>query len=327
MNDIDKFVQALVEQDTLPGTNSLLDENDIQEMKMMATIDDIQAYAIATAGLTVGQINNALINAGLETGAGGIDDFDVAGLFGFGADALPGIIGGLPSSYTPRNPADTDFYKEGDEYNIFANLPVEDLYGLQARLIQGGLLARGGFTPGDFDSATASAMRLVLGRQNRIGVKSGEKDIAWNESLLLYQNEPLPSGEEVSVFLPPDYAEVSTRIRNLFTENLGRQPKGYELTLLAEQFYADATLQSQQQAELQEMALGPTVEELETGNFGNRELQEVVSETGLQEVSPTGRLYENFNNLIQKEKDRLGANADIQTTGRNMLGTILGTRR
>ena len=50
-----------------------------------------------------------------------------------------------------------------------------------------------------------------------------------------------------------------------------------------------------------------------------------VSDTGLQ-VS-TGRLYENFNNLVAKEKERLGANADIQTTGRNMLGTILGTRR
>jgi len=51
------------------------------------------------------------------------------------------------------------------------------------------------------------------------------------------------------------------------------------------------------------------------------------SETGMQEVSPTGRLYENFNNLIAKEKDRLEANDDIQNTGRLMLGTILGTRR
>lgn len=326
MNDIDKFVQAIIQQDTLPGANPIFDENDIQQMKNMTTVDDVQAFAI-TKGLDAAKVNNALIDAGLEFGTGGVDDFDIAGLFGFGADALPGIIGGLPSDYSPRNPADTDFYREGDEYNIFANLPVEDLYSLQARLIQGGLLARGGFTPGDFDSATASAMRLVLGRQNRIGVKSGEKSVAWNESLLLYQNEPLPSGEEVSVFLPPDYAEVSTRIRNLFTENLGRQPKGYELKLLAEQFYADATLQSQQQAELQELALGPTVEELETGNIGNRNIQGVVAETGLQEISPTGRLYENFNNLIQKEKDRLQANADIQTTGRNMLGTILGTRR
>jgi len=324
--DVNKFVQALIQQDTLPGANPIFSENDIQQMKNMATVDDVQAFAI-TKNLDAAKVNNALIDAGLEFGTGGVDDFDIAGLFGFGADALPGIIGGLPSDYSPRNPADTDFYREGDEYNIFANLPVEDLYSLQARLIQGGLLARGGFTPGDFDSATASAMRLVLGRQNRIGVKSGEKSVAWNESLLLYQNEPLPSGEEVSVFLPPDYAEVSTRIRNLFTENLGRQPKGYELKLLAEQFYADATLQSQQQAELQELALGPTVEELETGNIGNRNIQGVVAETGLQEISPTGRLYENFNNLIQKEKDRLQANADIQTTGRNMLGTILGTRR
>jgi hypothetical protein len=129
------------------------------------------------------------------------------------------------------------------------------------------------------------------------------------------------------VFLPPDYAEVSTRIKNLFTQELSRQPKGYELKLLAEQFYNDASLQSQQQSELAELALGPTVEELEAGNVGSKDIQDVVSETGLQEISPTGRLYENFNNLVAKEKERLGANADIQTTGRNMLGTILGTRR
>ena len=82
--------------------------------------------------------------------------------------------------------------------------------------------------------------------------------------MLLYQNEPLPSGSEVSVYLPPDYAEVSTRIRNLFTEELNRQPKGYELKLLAEQFYNDASLQSQQQSDLQEMALGPTDRDWET---------------------------------------------------------------
>jgi len=253
-----------------------------------------------------------------------VESDDITALFGLGDDD---IIGGLPSDYIPREPTATDFYKEGDQYRIFANLPTEDLYSLQARLIQGGLLARGAFTPGDFDTATATAISLVLGRQNRLGVKTGEKNIAWNESLLLYQNEPLPSGSEVSVYLPPDYAEVSTRIRNLFTEELNRQPKGYELKLLAEKFYNDASLQSQQQSELSEMALGPTVSELEAGNIGSKDIQGVVSDTGLQQVSPTGRLYENFNNLIQKEKDRLGANADIQTTGRNMLGTILGTRR
>jgi len=113
----------------------------------------------------------------------------------------------------------------------------------------------------------------------------------------------------------------------LFTESLGRDPQNYELQLLSEQFYNDTQLQSQQQAELQQVALGPTVEELETGNIGNRDIQGVVSETGMQEVSPTGRLYENFNNLIAKEKDRLQANDDIQNTGRLMLGTILGTRR
>ena len=322
MNDIDKLVQAIVEQDTVAGQNPILTENDIQQMKLMGSTDEVQQFAISK-GIPSAKVNSALISSGIDAVADPLGD--ISGLFGFGTE--DSIIGGLPSDYTPRNPADTDFYRQGDEYNIFANLPVEDLYSLQARLIQGGLLARGNFTPGDFDKATAEAMRTVLGRQNRIGVKSGDKSTAWNEALLLYQNEPLPSGSEVSVYLPPDYAEVSTRIRNLFTEELNRQPKGYELKLLAEQFYNDASLQSQQQSDLQEMALGPTVSELEAGNVGSKDIQDVVSETGLQEISPTGRLYENFNNLVAKEKERLGANADIQTTGRNMLGTILGTRR
>jgi hypothetical protein len=319
--DVNKFVDELVKQLELPGRNTSISDDLIAELKSKATVED------ATAAATIKDIDPTIINDALE--AVGIMDTsvesdDITALFGLGDDD---IIGGLPSDYIPREPTATDFYKEGDQYRIFANLPTEDLYSLQARLIQGGLLARGAFTPGDFDTATATAISLVLGRQNRLGVKTGEKNIAWNESLLLYQNEPLPSGSEVSVYLPPDYAEVSTRIRNLFTEELNRQPKGYELKLLAEKFYNDASLQSQQQSELSEMALGPTVSELEAGNVGSKDIQGVVSDTGLQQVSPTGRLYENFNNLIQKEKDRLGANADIQTTGRNMLGTILGTRR
>ena len=47
----------------------------------------------------------------------------------------------------------------------------------------------------------------------------------------------------------------------------------------------------------------------------------------MQEVSPTSRLYENFNNQRTKEKERVEGNDDIQNTGRLMLGTILGTRR
>ena len=319
--DVNKFVDELVKQLELPGRNTSISDDLIAELKSKATVEDAKAAA------TIKEIDVTIINDALEA-VGFMDtqveSDDITALFGLGDDD---IIGGLPSDYIPREPTATDFYKEGDQYRIFANLPTEDLYSLQARLIQGGLLARGAFTPGDFDTATATAISLVLGRQNRLGVKTGEKNIAWNESLLLYQNEPLPSGSEVSVYLPPDYAEVSTRIRNLFTEELNRQPKGYELKLLAEKFYNDASLQSQQQSELSEMALGPTVSELEAGNIGSKDIQGVVSDTGLQQVSPTGRLYENFNNLIQKEKDRLGANADIQTTGRNMLGTILGTRR
>ena len=320
--DVNRLVVELEKQegDRLPGTNRIFDESDFIEMKTMSSVSDVKAFAL-TKGLDAGKFNSATIATGLQD----VEvEQDYGSLFNFGFDDEPDIIGGLPSDYTPRNPTATDFYKEGDQWNLFANLPTESIYQLQARLIQGGLLARGDFTPGDFDNKTLAAINIILARQNRIGVKAGEKDSAWNEALLLYQNEPLPAGATVEVYLPPDYAEVSTRVKNLFSESLGRQPKGYELKLLAEQFYADSNLKQEQQARLQELALGPTVEQLESGDISGADVQETA--TGMQEVSPTGRLYENFYSLIQKEKDRLQAKDDIQNTSRLMLGTILGTR-
>ena len=80
MNDIDRFVAALVDQDTMAGTNPILTEDDIQQMKTMSTIDDVQAFAI-TKGLSSGKVNNALISAGLQYGSDPLDD--ISGLFGF----------------------------------------------------------------------------------------------------------------------------------------------------------------------------------------------------------------------------------------------------
>ena len=161
MNDVDKFVAAIVEQDSLAGSNPILSEDDIQQMQLMGSVNDVQMYAIEK-GIDAGKVNNALISTGLDTSSDPMAD--LTSLFGFG-EAEKSILGGLPSDYSPRNAGETDFYREGDEYNIFANLPTEDLYNLQARLIQGGLLARGAFTPGDFDTSTAGAIRLVLSRE------------------------------------------------------------------------------------------------------------------------------------------------------------------
>ena len=162
--DVNKFVDELVKQLELPGRNTSISDDLIAELKSKATVED------ATAAATIKDIDPTIINDALE--AVGIMDTsvesdDITALFGLGDND---IIGGLPSDYIPRESTATDFYKEGDQYRIFANLPTEDLYSLQARLIQGGLLARGAFTPGDFDTATATAISLVLGRQNRLGV-------------------------------------------------------------------------------------------------------------------------------------------------------------
>ena len=172
MNEIDKLVQAIVEQDTIAGQNPILTENDIQQMKLMGSTDDVQQFAISK-GISSAKVNSALISAGLDTSADPLGD--ISGLFGFGTE--DSIIGGLPSDYTPRNPADTDFYRQGDEYNIFANLPVEDLYSLQARLIQGGLLARGscGTFSAGLDSSTffsALSLSLLVKNTSLVGIFS-----------------------------------------------------------------------------------------------------------------------------------------------------------
>ena len=96
--EINKLVDEIIKQDSLPGRNSALTDETIQELREKTSVEDVEAAALL-AGVNETYINDALEALGLSDVEAGSDD--ITALFGFGDDE---IIGGLPSDYIPREP-------------------------------------------------------------------------------------------------------------------------------------------------------------------------------------------------------------------------------
>jgi len=119
-----------------------------------------------------------------------------------------------------------------------------------------------------------------------------------------------------------DYATASQQIKNLFKTNLKRDPKPYELELLAQQLLTDSK-QAYLATEEPELQLGNiTGEELLTGNLGNHISQpEVQADT---KIDPSARLYETFDKITKPEQQRIGESRDIQTTNNIIIDAVTG---
>ena len=94
--DVNKFVDELVNQLELPGRNTSISDDLIAELKSKATVED------ATAAATIKEIDVTIINDALEAVGlmdTSVESDDITALFGLGDND---IIGGLPSDYIPR---------------------------------------------------------------------------------------------------------------------------------------------------------------------------------------------------------------------------------
>ena len=76
--------------------------------------------------------------------------------FGVGPSYL-----GVTGEYVPPQ-GGTDFYTEDDNITLFAGKPTEEIAGIQADLVNSGLLELGAFRPGDWDLRTQRAFAVIL---------------------------------------------------------------------------------------------------------------------------------------------------------------------
>jgi len=245
------------------------------------------------------------------------------------SNELPNFLG-VPRNYSVDGVSiystDTEgnflFYKEGAQFSLLANEPPELVAAVQAELVNGGILQVGDFVPGkwstDPKAPEVEAFKKVLGRANA----TGNPD--FTVALRYYVDNQLSvdAFEPQEAYLPPDYATASQQIKNLFKTNLKRDPKPYELELLAQQLLTDSK-QAYLATEEPELQLGNiTGEELLTGNLGNHISQpEVQADT---KIDPSARLYETFDKITKPEQQRIGESRDIQTTNNIIIDAVTG---
>ena len=218
----------------------------------------------------------------------------------------------------------SNFYVNGDQNAPEALMP-EEIRVIQADLINAGLLGNKvnrPFRPGVWGKHDRDALYELMSLANQNGEGKAEK--GWQTTLQLYLDNPIQEPEKISAYLPPDYTALSNSIDGLFEQELGRKPKEYELRLLADTYSANAKKAYEQQVALQTpMDVDITPETLE--EYGNHIQPEV--EEGVTAIDPSARMLNVFNDITEKEQERLGANRDIQATNRIILNSITGAPR
>jgi hypothetical protein len=333
--DREQFISALQSlvnsKSAMPGQAPLVIPQDlIDSIYEAPTFTDAvnQAIAVLTGPNSPVSIGDIKSLAGLSTEPQLIDpkyDETIA-------QDLPNFIG-VPRNYAVDGVSiyDTDnegnflFYKDGSEYSLLANEPPEIIAAVQAELVNGGLLSVGEFIPGrwstDEKSPEVIAFKKVLGRANATGNPDFTVALRWyvdnQESVDAFGAEP--------AYLPPDYATASQQVKNLFKTNLKRDPKPYELEMLANQLLSDSkkAFLASQPATLDVGDI--TGEELLTGDLGNHITEpEVEADT---KIDPTARLYETFDRITKPEQERIQTSADIQTVNGIIIDAVTGLNR
>ena len=278
-----------------------------------------------------------IITESLSSGYGSSNQFDPLNPEDSRARSLLGMdtpqyLGIVDDNYVPpKGPDATDFYYANDAISLFIGQTPDVIADIQADLVNVGYLKPGQFVPGLWGKQDGVAMAAILEVQNTLGVPQGKKGTAWEEALEVLLNTTLPTYQQERVYLPPDYSKVSKSINSIFANELGREAEPYELKLLANQYSSDVQSKFQQEESLKQLAAQQEVitgEQLLTGEYGNHAVTETeakIEEESLTAIDPSARMYDTFRNITEKERERLGRNADIQKGNQLILNSIIGS--
>ena len=242
----------------------------------------------------------------------------------------PSYLGVTSDYVSPRGEAATDYYTDSELITLFAGKSEEEIAGIQAQLINGGLLEIDeGFLAGDWGRTTQRAMSYVLGTVNRRGVTEAEKldGSEWRLALAEYELNPIDKYPEEGAYLPPDYQSVANTITGWFKRGLNRDPQPYEMKLLANTIYSESQQAYQQNVDLKQFAEQEEVSAGgllagEYGNYSKENVQSKIDEEGLTQIDPLAAGQFQFNKLIENEKGRLGENLDTRKTRASIFASL-----
>jgi hypothetical protein len=330
---VNEFINLLIEQvnykiNSQGLSRSVLDANALQILQEQPTVDAAIAEAtlLLNGVMTIDEISRLAQGSGQPEIQNYPQDTTTQG------QTFVSFLGDVPGYYTTptgRDIAEKDddgeyvFYTQGEQYSNFAGLSPEVKATIQTDLVNAGLLERGSFLIGEWDDASADAMKVVLGRANQIG------DPDWVASMKWYVDNQLPEIPTTEdIFLPPDYTGTANLIDSMFAQSLGREPKEYEKQNLLDQYSAIVQKQASNQQRVAELIEEPefqTVQELvDYSNHGIEDIQETILEEGITQIDPTARFQKAFKDATQFETERLRGQADIQRTNQTILNLISG---
>ena len=242
----------------------------------------------------------------------------------------PSYLGVTSDYVSPRGEAATNYYTDSELITLFAGKSEEEIAGIQAQLINGGLLEIDAeFLAGDWGRTTQRAMSYVLGTVNRRGVTEAEKldGSEWRLALAEYELNPIDKYPEEGAYLPPDYQSVANTITGWFKRGLNRDPQPYEMKLLANTIYSESQQAYQQNVDLKQFAEQEEVSAGgllagEYGNYSKENVQSKIDEEGLTQIDPLAAGQFQFNKLIENEKGRLGENLDTRKTRASIFASL-----
>lgn len=323
-----KDLIAISNVESTDGQNQLLLSQDDEMLLLDETTVENAVLRAKTINASFGVYADAAADP--NTNVADFNDVDVS--FGI-ANQQYGFIDpgsdyiGVTEDYEPPQ-GGTDFYTKSELVTIFGAKSVEEIAGIQADLVNAGLLDIGEFLPGRWDRNTQRAFAPILELSNTIGVTPEQKATGgrWKSVMSEYSANPIGAIKPEAVYLPPDYDAVTQQVKNVFRQQLDRDPKAYELQLLGDVLLAESKKAFALQQQLQEdISANVTSEELLDGTYGNHLTPQVAE--GTTQISPGAALYEKFEEITKNERERLGTNRDIQATNRIILNSITGAPR
>lgn len=151
-----------------------------------------------------------------------------------------------PSRFSVQGVPDTrkPLYYEYDNWWYFATKSPEYIAGIQDRMRRAGLLRKGQASIGWWDEASANAMFQLMTEANSKGVEWEAALDAREEAWKNMSPEDLAAaagrGPFVApAYMAPDYDTLAQAVKQTFRQTLGRDPKDYEMALLADKMSRD----------------------------------------------------------------------------------------
>jgi hypothetical protein len=244
-------------------------------------------------------------------------------------DAPPDLIGGFPQSYLqqplpgrpaygPYIPRAVNRYFEYDQWR-FASRSPEYIVALQNQMVAAGLVDARDIIPGLWTDPDADAMKVLM-------IEATAARTTWENAL----GARIASGAGAAqargagrtfvtpTYMAPDYATLSQAVKGTFAQLVGREPKDYELSLLADQLAADS------RAEYEAVVAGQRAE-FRAGAGGDDLVGDrIVGGATVQAVDPMARLQEAIQNRFGAEIAAEEAEQDYTANTRLMAQNLAG---